>query len=518
MVSVLLLMLGLTSAFEFDPPASAMLAGTASAQISSAATLNSGLLTSLDQSSVDLRYVEPYGLADVQYQCGEFAIRRVALGGRFSLLASDGYQEMTAALGKGFRLHSHLSFGAAFSAYYLRVAQEIAAMSCGLSAGAAWVDQRLGFGAAVENFNRPVLSTGDVLPTRLRLGVSYRPFSDLQLAADGLYDQVWQLKLGCTFSLARCSVWPSVWRRIRELCRRRELPVSRAERGLRLFLQSPLAANPRSRRGLQLLMLLLAFALIAANPESDLLEDDVALPTEYNWSDILADLRRNPIDLNSASADELLRVPYLTPHLARALIEYRAARGPLRDFSEFAAGCGFDPATRDAIRRMSRYPLEHKPGVTGSWRPGKSGDLTEGDSFASTALASRLAIKLGASASRWCRPRTRARPMSLICRRGSQLHTAIRQGSWPATTTEFRPGTRLRASPVLRVGNSTLGSPSLSGIRPPTTFAENSLFRGAALAQAAGPCRPRSSCRRPAGRRSEFGLHDSQHQLHWYSR
>ncbi len=68
----------------------------------------------------------------------------------------------------------------------------------------------------------------------------------------------------------------------------------------------------------------------------------------------LNDLSAAPLDLNTASADELARLPGLDPRLAQAIVRHRTRRGAFRDVSELARVPGIDAEHIDAVRPYLR--------------------------------------------------------------------------------------------------------------------------------------------------------------------
>jgi hypothetical protein len=92
--------------------------------------------------------------------------------------------------------------------------------------------------------------------------------------------------------------------------------------------------------------ILLLFPLLAKNLCPQVAEDFAESVDEFSESseflDQLADLRKRPVDLNVASVDELLRLPWLTPLMAEEVIRYRDARGGIRDIRELESLFGFD--------------------------------------------------------------------------------------------------------------------------------------------------------------------------------
>lgn len=108
-------------------------------------------------------------------------------------------------------------------------------------------------------------------------------------------------------------------------------------------------------------MLLKIFALVfllllAENIRPQVIEDFAESQDEFSEGsellDRLDDLKRNPVNLNLASIHELLRLPWLTPFMAKEIIRYREERGGIRDLSELEQLLGFDSGL---LERMSEF-------------------------------------------------------------------------------------------------------------------------------------------------------------------
>lgn len=61
---------------------------------------------------------------------------------------------------------------------------------------------------------------------------------------------------------------------------------------------------------------------------------------------------RQRLDLNSASAPELERLPGIGPALAEEIVEYRTANGPFEEVDDLLNVSGIGPAKLDAIRDL----------------------------------------------------------------------------------------------------------------------------------------------------------------------
>ncbi len=59
-----------------------------------------------------------------------------------------------------------------------------------------------------------------------------------------------------------------------------------------------------------------------------------------------------PVDLNSASAEELDALPYVSKKAARLIVEYRRQHGPLQDLDELS---GINGLGRKLVKSLKRY-------------------------------------------------------------------------------------------------------------------------------------------------------------------
>lgn len=60
--------------------------------------------------------------------------------------------------------------------------------------------------------------------------------------------------------------------------------------------------------------------------------------------------KETPLSLNSATYEELLMVPGLTPRLARAIMTHREAHGPFRSLAGLEAVPGIGPKTIEKLK------------------------------------------------------------------------------------------------------------------------------------------------------------------------
>ncbi len=89
---------------------------------------------------------------------------------------------------------------------------------------------------------------------------------------------------------------------------------------------------------------------------------DIAEITDY-----LQQLQRHPVNLNTASREDLEKLLFLNDFQITSLLEYRQQTGPLLSLSELQLVYGFD---RDLIRRIHSFiTLEKDPDISPSRRP-----------------------------------------------------------------------------------------------------------------------------------------------------
>jgi len=65
-------------------------------------------------------------------------------------------------------------------------------------------------------------------------------------------------------------------------------------------------------------------------------------------------LEPEPLNVNTATAEELERLPRIGPVLARRIIEYREAHGPFRRIEELEAVPGIGPKTLEELAPLIR--------------------------------------------------------------------------------------------------------------------------------------------------------------------
>ncbi|SHK21860.1 ComEA family DNA-binding protein [Rhodothermus profundi] len=65
-------------------------------------------------------------------------------------------------------------------------------------------------------------------------------------------------------------------------------------------------------------------------------------------------LEPEPLNVNTATAEELERLPRIGPVLARRIVEYRKTHGPFRHVDELEAVPGIGPKTLQELRPLIR--------------------------------------------------------------------------------------------------------------------------------------------------------------------
>lgn len=132
----------------------------------------------------------------------------------------------------------------------------------------------------------------------------------------------------------------------------------------------------------------------------DIFEVDEELPEELIHQEVLEELAKDPIDLNKASLQDLLKIPYLDPVLAKRIIENRE----YKEIDDLLKVQGFD---EDLVKKISIFiKIERPPPLVKVARPPKSGevklriinqDLSPSDSPIDYKVYSRVKGKYGGS-------------------------------------------------------------------------------------------------------------------------
>ncbi len=64
----------------------------------------------------------------------------------------------------------------------------------------------------------------------------------------------------------------------------------------------------------------------------------------------ISDSERNKIDINTAGVDELMKIKYIGPKKAKAIVEYREKNGPFRSIRDIMKVDGIGPKTFERIK------------------------------------------------------------------------------------------------------------------------------------------------------------------------
>lgn len=106
-------------------------------------------------------------------------------------------------------------------------------------------------------------------------------------------------------------------------------------------------------RGCLILLLLTAAAILCHNidisPSSGPLDPNLmshvsGLSAEQKF------LLSGPVDINTATTEDLIAIPRIGPSLAKRLIEFRTVRGPIHSLDELLEVKGIGPRILESIR------------------------------------------------------------------------------------------------------------------------------------------------------------------------
>lgn len=235
-------------------------------------------------------------------------------------------------------------------------------------------------------------------------------------------------------------------------------------------------------------MLLLALALLAASPESQLFEDDITLPRDYTWTELLSQLRDNPLDLNRATAAELLQLPWLTPTMVRDVIARRSRMGGFRSLDQLIGIGTIDSSTVEDIRPYLRVVTRPSKARTAEMVRIATDDLAQPHGLSGDALAERVQadfqdLKLSLVSAKDIGEQD---PFDLLSG-GAEYHharTRVLAGDYEL---QFGQGMVFSHPSSFWLSSSTLRLPSPTAISLPGTFAENTFLRGLVWNQGIGP-------------------------------
>lgn len=140
------------------------------------------------------------------------------------------------------------------------------------------------------------------------------------------------------------------------------------------------------------LFLCLFFTL---TPEAEFFETDMVLPKIYIEPEIFDNLLKNPIDINSANYNDLLLVPYLTPIMAKAILNYRQEHGKFKNLNDLSLVKGIDGEWLDKILHfltINTEPVKKRMEINVRV---KNDSLPRNDNFKDWAFLNRIKIDYG---------------------------------------------------------------------------------------------------------------------------
>jgi hypothetical protein len=187
----------------------------------------------------------------------------------------------------------------------------------------------------------------------------------------------------------------------------------------------------------------------------------------------LNELSLAPLDLNTASADDLARLPTLDPRLARAIVRHRTRRGAFRDMSELARVSGIDAEHIEAVRPYLRIRWRD------AWHPTGAAFLRSGQ-YRGHATAGPLSVFRSSSRQFLSLEHPRLSGVLGDHRVSTGLGLLQHQGlrADPSLFAHNRHGTRLR-------GNTSTSTEGWNGVAGSLRYDiwELSAFRGGARLQ-----------------------------------
>jgi hypothetical protein len=124
-----------------------------------------------------------------------------------------------------------------------------------------------------------------------------------------------------------------------------------------------IAGNLKLHSVFTLLIMLSCFLLAQ---DAELLEDDIALPDQTLLQETIDALRKNPININSANYDDLIKIPYLTPILVNQILQARKDKNQFNSISELLSIPGIDSELLAKIRPL--LTLRQPAKITGQFR------------------------------------------------------------------------------------------------------------------------------------------------------
>jgi hypothetical protein len=109
---------------------------------------------------------------------------------------------------------------------------------------------------------------------------------------------------------------------------------------------------------LAFLFILTSFFISSLSQAEVSLPIEAFLDSEGDYSELLADLEINPVDLNRAGVSDLLAIPWLSEKEAQVIVDFRRRHGPFKSKSELSRIKGLD---RELIESLRPYVTVHRP-------------------------------------------------------------------------------------------------------------------------------------------------------------
>ncbi len=109
---------------------------------------------------------------------------------------------------------------------------------------------------------------------------------------------------------------------------------------------------------LAFLFILTSFFISSLSQAEVSLPIEAFLDSEADYSELLADLEINPVDLNRAGVSDLLAIPWLSEKEAQVIVDFRRRHGPFKSKSELSRIKGLN---RDLIESLRPYVTVHRP-------------------------------------------------------------------------------------------------------------------------------------------------------------
>jgi len=92
--------------------------------------------------------------------------------------------------------------------------------------------------------------------------------------------------------------------------------------------------------------------ILSLTPEAEFFETDIVLSKIYIAPEIFDNLLKNPLAINSADYDDLSLIPYLTPKIVKAILNYRQEHGKFKNLNELLSIEGIDQELLDKVRQF----------------------------------------------------------------------------------------------------------------------------------------------------------------------